>query len=150
MPPIVETYFKKIEDIPNRGLGGCLLFCYTFILFLRKKRMAIKSFQIIQYDYSDGECTDHNIGFLNGEKETADSSYHFTFMYDGNEYDCMGLVTPERRTGWWATKRTILPTKSYAHIVLFCQTALKYGSWNSMFDSKQWTPIIEERFGIKF
>jgi len=149
MPGVLKKFFEQIDDIPNRGLGGCLWFCYIFLLTLKKEGLSTNSFHLVQYDYAGGVSTEKNISFLNGKSDTPQSSYHFTFMYEGKEYDCNGVVTPSRKIGW-AVNRTVLPISSYEQAVMFCQTALKYGAWNDRFDKDRWIPVLEERFGMKF
>lgn len=144
MPKELEDFYAKIKDIPDKGFGGCLLFCYAFFMFLRKNKISAKSFKIVQYAHGKSAIIS-NLKFLNSDANHPVASYHFTFKYLGKEYDCNGIVkgAPNR-----VVSKT-LPIKKFGMMRVFCKTAMLYGNWNKTFNRNKWQPVIEQRLGIK-
>lgn len=134
----VDDFFQKICDIPNKNNGGCLLFCYLFYLQFREC-------EIVQYSGWGSQPIQTNIEFLEGKRERATSSSHFTWIYHNVEYDSEGIYNEE--ADWkYVPLKAVLPLGN--KIDEFCVNALRYGSWNPQFRRKTTIPLLEKRFGI--
>lgn len=119
----LEKFFSGIENIPFKNDGGCLFFCYAFKRYM-EIREDISSFRIIQYDWL-GSRLQHNLSW---PKNTAISSYHFTWLWHGVEYDADGFYYGEG-----ITFRDTLPIP-HDKINEFCEEALTESEWNKTFN----------------
>jgi len=120
----LKTFFDAVADIPYPNSGGCLFFCYVFWLWLKKKGYDRSSFTINQYDYNE-TVIKRNIAFIEKKQKNAGSSNHFTWSYNGQEYDAEGI--PSYTPG----HRHVFKLRC---VKRFCENALINGSWNHMFD----------------
>lgn len=141
----LDLFFETIKPIPSKDCGGCLIFCYAFFLFLHRNKLSTKSFKIIQYDYNGRAWTRSNLRFIYGGRNRPQSSYHFTFVYDGVEYDCEGRFDKNRVS---SLERTILPFPDRKALVRFCVNSIKYSNWNWTFRREKWMPIVNKYLGI--
>jgi hypothetical protein len=133
----LEDFFQRIKDIPNKNNGGCLFFCYLFYL-------QFCECEIVQYSGWDIYPIQHNLDFIEGRRNRAVSSSHFTWIYSGVEYDSDGPYD-FKKDWYYDPDRMILPL---VDIDDFCVNALRYGMWNPTFKRKNVIPLIYERFGI--
>lgn len=144
----LKPFFKGIKEIPCKNNGGCLLFAYTFWKYLKKNNLPTESFDIVQYASSYENAIEHNIKWINKDNDIEHpmSSFHFTWLYEGIEYDGEGKVGDEYKS----MKRKILHgLNGMTNLVdEFCVQALNKSSWNSMFDRPSAIKIIEEKLGI--
>lgn len=143
----VKEFFNKICDIDDKNAGGCLFFCYLFFCWLRKNNYPTDSFEIIQMSSMfEEDRIQENIEFINKQRESAVSSAHFAWRYNGEEYDSEGVLNHIR---WERYTKATLPLFGDANaIVALCENALTNGRWNSCFDRNATIPIVTERFGI--
>ena len=145
----VQEFFDKISDIDDKNSGGCLLFCYLFFCWLRKNDYPTDSFEIIQMssDYEETKIQE-NIEFINKKRDSAVSSAHFAWRYNGEEYDSEGALEHVR---WRFYNKATLPLFGDTNaIVALCENALINGRWNNWFDRNAAIPVIQECFGIDF
>lgn len=139
----VNEFFDGISEIESKNHGGCLFFCYLFFLWLKKNNMPLKDFDIIQYhDFYDN--IEHNLNWLYDKEGDPVSSYHFTWIYDGLEYDSDG----EADDYSFIRYRECLELRDEEEIELFCANALKFGDWNPMFDRNEAIENVHHKFGI--
>lgn len=145
----VKEFFDKICDISDKNAGGCLFFCYLFFCWLRKNNYPTDSFEIIQITLPyEEERIQQNIDFINKERDSAVSSAHFAWRYNGKEYDSEGLLNCTR---WDSYPKATLPLFGNTEaIISLCENALMNSRWNTWFDRNATIPIITERFGIDF
>lgn len=145
-PKKLKPFFEAVKNIPCKNDGGCLLFCYCFWLWLKKNNIKTDSFQIVQYDHSSKYNIETNLKWIDGEEEEAVSSYHYTWIYDGIEYDSE-QIKPKCKV---ETNEVLLGlnTKNVCLIDDFCENALNNGNWNSCFNRAKYIPIIEKSLGI--
>lgn len=143
----LDKFFDELVDIPDKNYGGCLFFCYVFWLWLLENNLPTESFQILQHDYSERSAL-HNLEWINGNRSiNAGSSSHFTWMYEGVEYDAEGEYT--RNDDY--DEIVELAGLNTAHCNLvgeFCINALTYGEWNCDFDRRGAISIVEDRLGV--
>lgn len=140
----IDSFFEGIKEIPCKNWGGCLVFCYVFYLWLLKHGYNTSSFQIVQYD-SWSNNIPKNQAFIRGETNEAVSSSHFSWIYNGVEYDSDGICT------WNRGAKAILNglNTKYGDLVdSFCVTALTQGDWNTDFDRKDAAKVVKENLGI--
>lgn len=122
--------------------------CLAFWRWLVANDMPTESFEIVQYDScSDCMRIEKNINWINEGNGTPDSSDHFTWLYDGVEYDGEGHVDHE---GWDDCTRKILVglNGSVQLIEKFCSVALARDMWNDCFDRFQAAEILENGLSI--
>ncbi len=129
----IAEFHQSIEDIPFKNMGGCLFFCYLFYKWLIKNNFDLRSFDIVQYSYGTYEIVT-NQEFIKGNHDVTASSYHFTWMYNGFEYDSCGELNKGTVEG---KKRVVLEglqTRYGSLVIEFCETALSQSSWNVRFN----------------
>jgi len=142
----LQVFFDAVKDIPKKNNGGCLFFCYIFFLWLKKNGYNTNSFSIIQYSAGwDKECIVQNDAFIRGESDRATSSAHFTWLYNGAEYDAEG--TPTYRTNTFSELKG-LQTRYGSLVKCFCENALQNGSWNPQFNRNAAIDIIKQRMKL--
>ena len=144
----VQEFFDKICDISDKNKGGCLLFCYLFFCWLRKNNYPTDSFEIIQMSSDYENRIQENIEFINKQRDSAVSSAHFAWRYNGEEYDSEGKLNHARWT--YYTKATLPLFGDANAIVALCENALINGRWNTCFDRNPTIEIVAARFGIDF
>lgn len=127
----LQAFFDGIKDIEGKNFGGCLFFCYLFFLWLEKNKMPTRSFKIVQHDYDDKYYINRNIDFIRGDRDKAVSSWHFSWIYKGIEYDSEGTDPMTHFS------RKVLALSNKGIIRSFCKSALIFGSWNSTFDRQE-------------
>lgn len=142
----LKMFFDSLNEIENRNSGGCLLMCLCFYRWLKKNNYDTSSFQIKQYDYFDKEKINHNISWLNSKTGYPESSYHYTWIYDGEEYDSNGSYKPNEDLAFVILDG--LNTKVTDITDYFCVKALNNADWNFSFDRKKSIPLIEKNLGI--
>lgn len=153
MNPKLVPFFSGIKSIQYKNNGGCLFFCYVFWLWLKQNNMPVETFQIVQYasPREDNEA-EHNQAWIEnqGEYDNPKSSYHFTWYYDGTEYDSNGLVNRANINNN-ATRIVLdgLNTEYLELVEKFCVSALLHGSWNMMFDRAMAVSMIQEEFDLE-
>jgi hypothetical protein len=137
----LEPFFGAIKDIEEKNAGGCLMFCYVFYLWLKKNGYPLDSFTITQIGWKN--TIEHNMAFLKGERDTAMSSSHFVWDYEGARYDgeCLYLG------GYSYCDKAPLPLFEDS-IENFCLSALNNASWNRDFDRNRAIDIVQERLGL--
>jgi hypothetical protein len=142
----LQVFFDAVKEIPYKNWGGCLFFCYVFFLWLKKNNYSTSSFAIIQYDCYDGDYIRHNEDFIKGETDFARSSAHFTWKYDGGEYDACG--TPTYKTKEFAELKG-LQTRYGSLVACFCENALINGSWNPDFNRNAAIDIVKKNLKLR-
>ena len=130
----VSPFFGKIENIPNKNLGGCLFFCYLFWLWLKENDLPTDSFSIFQYDFEDGDSINQNLDWILGDTDEAGSSAHFAWKYEGIEYDSDGIRPEGGWNNYEATELLGLNHETGSLVEEFCLNAMLYGGWNYTFD----------------
>ncbi len=148
---MLKHFFGTIKPIEYKNNGGCLFFCYVFWKYLKKHNLPYNTYQIVQYELGDSN-TKRNIQFINGEVDTADSSRHFTWLYEGKEYDGNGETKAGNSAYGTDGNRTVLNglQNDYENLVdKFCVNALTHGDWNSMFNRKQAIKRIEKTLELE-
>lgn len=143
----LDLFFNPISHIENKNHGGCLLFCYVFWKWLKKNGYETSSFRIKQYCY-DGVYIEHNLDWLEGDIDGAQSSSHFTFLYDGFEYDGDGEACLDPFSGYKKIVLDGLNTNVCCLIDKFCVSALNEANWNDFFDREYAIGEIEKALGI--
>lgn len=146
IPKRLIPFFEGVEDIPFKNDGGCLFFTYSFWLWVKENNYPTESFQIVQYDHEDKRKIKHNLQFINGDRGNPVASYHFSWIYDEEEYDADG-----RHVGSDYLSREILKglNERYSPVVdEFCLKALNRGGWNSTFKRKSAIEIVESNLLI--
>lgn len=145
---IDDGFFYVIKDVKNKNCGGCLLFAYSFYLWLKAKNFNTDSFKIGQIgsDYA----INNNLNWIDGHFVYASSSYHFIFHYNGQWYDSEGAFCIEdiKNPPYSSLSFCILDLNEDDLIDDFCCEALQFGYWNSKFDRQKYKPIIEDALGI--
>jgi hypothetical protein len=142
----LKVFFDAVEEIQCKNLGGCLFFCYVFFLWLKKNNYNTDSFGIIQYDSWGNQYLRHNEAYIRGERSYARSSAHFTWLYEGTEYDSEGIYKGYRPKDF--AELNGLQTKYGSLVVSFCESALINGNWNPDFQRNEAIDIIIEKFEI--
>lgn len=147
----IKAFYKGISPIENRNQGGCLFFCYTFYLWLEKNGYNDSSYSIIDYcnpdDPEEGDSIGNNEAFIEGKNKKAVSATHFTWMYNGQEYDSNGVVLERYKPDDW--KHHQFDELMKKHMVdKFCINALHNGSWNTTFQRAGAMKTIKEKLGI--
>ena len=151
MPKIQEFFDGIAETDPfTRTRGGCLYFAYVFWKWLRLNNMPTESFQIIQYDNDNGDTINHNLKWIDGETDHPESSHHYTWMYEGVEYDGNGPYDVELHGISFHERITLdgLNTPFVNLVDQFCIEGLNKAGWNFMFSRMAATEIIERNLGI--
>ena len=144
----VAPFFKKLNNIHNKNAGGCLFFAYVFWLWLKRNDLPTESFEIVQYDYN-GDCSRHNLRWIAGQKKHAISSAHFTWMYEGIEWDAAGEFNNRRSD---CVRRVLegLNTRYASLVERFCKVALRdRDQWNVSFDRDSAVRKLRRRFDMK-
>lgn len=144
----LDPFFDKIRNIPRKNSGGCLFFGYVFWLWLKAHGLPTESFEIVQYDY-DGQASRHNMKWIEGQKEQVVSSAHFTWMYEGIEYDADGEYV-RRRHDVTPLVLSGLNTQHGSLVEKFCKNALRdRDQWNETFDRDSAVRKCRSRFDMK-
>jgi hypothetical protein len=145
----LQAFFDGIENIGWKNHGGCLFFCYTFWLWLKKNNMSTESFEIVQYDaaYEKGANIAINQVWIDEQSGNAASAAHFTWMYEGEEYDAEGPFSTLRPDDIKAILKG-LNTPNAELVEEFCKNALTKATWNYMFNRVGAIPVVEQAFGI--
>ena len=131
----LSPFFEAIADIPEKNRGGCLYFCWVFWLWLKEQGMSTETFQIKQTSgpWGGQEPITHNLKWIDTQGNAnfpPRSSYHFTWLYEGKEYDAEG---PHCEPNGVILSGLNSPV-SEPMVDKFCIEALNKGSWNSYFD----------------
>lgn len=145
----LKVFFDGVRPIECKNQGGCLFFCYTFYLWLEKNGYDDSSYSIIQYCADWEDTIPQNEAFVKGAKKEAASANHFTWMYDGKEYDANGLLAKSNDPlpcDWKHHKFDELMKKHF--VEKFCINALHNGTWNEMFNRNSAMKTIKDTFGI--
>ena len=143
-PEELSEFFDSVADIPNKNRGGCLFFCYVFWLWLIDNDMPLDSFDIIQYDYTHRPKLGQNMEWLCNGNLSPTSSYHFTWIYNGIEYDADGELCCFDDDGLECEALCI----ENDQIKDFCQHAINFAPWNDEFDREEAIYIIKDRLGL--
>lgn len=150
MNPKLKEFFDSIAHIQNKNAGGCLFFCYVFWLWLKKKGLPTESFQIMQYGYSKNDSSlIRNIEWTRGNNNRPGSGAHFTWLYQGTEYDGTGVINTDRWAHYYRRRLPYLNTKRIKKVEEFCQNALSNGSWNRRFNRAKAKLWIKWKLGIE-
>jgi hypothetical protein len=146
----LDHFFRGVEDIPSKNSGGCLFFCYVFWLWLKDNDMPTESFAINQYDTQRMDALQHNLAWIESQNGKPTAAYHFTWNYEGGEYDADGEfdidsmfddVTPTELSGLVGPWGNLVDE--------FCMNALKFSGWNYMFNFEEATADLEDFFKFK-
>lgn len=144
----IKAFYKGIESIPRRNCGGCLFFCYTFYLWLEKNGYDDSSYSIIQYCSPwDGDTIPQNEAFISGKNKQAASANHFTWMYNGKQYDADGPFTRGNPPSDWHHHQFDELMKKHL-VEKFCINALHNGEWNEEFKRANAMKVVKEKLGI--
>lgn len=145
----LKVFFDGVRPIEYKNNGGCLFFCYAFYLWLKKNGYDTSVFSIVQYCDPWENTIPQNEAFVEGKNSQAASANHFTWIYNGTEYDADGIVSVTKGAPpacWQHHKFDELLEKNL--VEKFCINALHNGSWNEMFDRKSAMKAIKNTFGI--
>lgn len=158
---VLADFFKGVQSIENKNRGGCLFFCYAFYKWLKQNNMPTDSFQIIQYDEENSCRITNNILWVSSKinnlpnhYSSPQSSSHFTWLYNGIEYDGYGEVREtSRHRRWERVDNEVLYGLNNSGLKInlveeFCTKALNYSSWNDWFERNEAIEIISETLGI--
>lgn len=135
---LADEFTETVRHIPAKAAGGCLVIAYSFWLWIQDRASdeQIQSFDIVQYKGFSSENVDNNLAWINGDREFADSGSHFTWMFEGQEYDGNG---PYGRSD-----RVVLSALSELDMIDdFCISALNHGDWNPSFERETGIPELE-------
>lgn len=145
MPKIIQDFLDGIAGIPDKNSGGCLFFCYAFLLWLEKNGLPTDSFIITQYArHEESHKIEHNMNYVNGASPM--SSSHFTCMYECIEFDAEGLPRDIWRLSY--KRQKLNQIAEYGLNEAFCIDALKKGKWNTDFNRKQAIKTVKKNLGI--
>ena len=113
--------------------GGCLFLAYAFFKWLQFNQKDTSSFFIVQYDWEGEYYIQRNLSFINGESSSADSSHHYSWLYQDIEMDAHG---PDKREIMedYMVRRVWVELDTDQKIEKFCQSALLHAVWNSEFN----------------
>jgi hypothetical protein len=143
----LDSFFDGVAEIPKKNLGGCLYFCLAFWRWLKMHDMDTSSFQIVQY--GEGYQIEQNTCWIedpdNGE---PGPSYHFTWMYEGTEYDADGSDEIECTGGYNPVTLSGLNTPYSELVEEFCRNALLNSDWNNSFCRQDACEIIKDNLNI--
>ena len=146
----LDPFFNAIQDIRGKNAGGCLWFAYVFWLWLKDNNLPTDSFGIVQYQYRGEGCIEHNQKWIDGKMEGRNcvSSSHFTWYYEGLEWDADGEFQDE---GYRDEARELagLNEPHGSLVDDFCKNALRYAGWNDWFDRDTARDTLQERFGFQ-
>ena len=143
---IQREFIDKLAPIGNKNNGGCLFMCLLFYRWLKKEGLPTESFIIKQYDYDDMEKINHNISWIEGNTDYPSASYHFTWIYEGEEMDSV-MFGGSGKTSTGVELDGL--NNIFADVVEdFCIEALNNASWNEKFCRGDAINFIEEEFGI--
>lgn len=149
----LDGFYEHIEGISSPNAGGCLFMCYFFWKWLQKNNLPTESFEIVQYEgWGDDNSIEHNIQWIDecdindGADHHPISSHHFTWMYEGVEYDACGVVTRE----YTDTKEILSGLNGvYSNLIeIFCVEALTKAIWNDWFDRIGTIEYIKKMYDI--
>ena len=147
----LDPFFDAVAEIPNKNYGGCLVFCFLFYLWLKKNGMDTDSFEIKQYEagYEYGHIL-NNMEWINGVEGDVLSSYHFTWFYEGVEYDAEGRIEDSECCvdDMYGEVLYGLTTRHVDLVKDFCLDALNAPQWNFVFDREAAHAVIMENLGI--
>lgn len=136
-----KKHFKKLKNIPNINSGGCLYAAYAIWLKLQQEKLLNSKVVIVMY-YNNDYCKEVNMKFLKGKRKNAESSTHFGISFNGGKtvYDTKGLIREYK----YCNTMIIDFHKTQE----FCESALKHGNWNALFNRKQNVPMINKKLGL--
>lgn len=145
----LTPFFEKVKNIRAKNRGGCLFFALLFWKWLKQQGHDTSSFEIVQYNYDKQEI-EHNLKWIESLTGNACSSNHFTWLYDGVEYDAESPRGYIR--GAFLSERGVLHGLNMpGHTPLvdaFCEDALMNSEWNDEFDRSSAIRRIENLFDI--
>ena len=139
---MLDEFFDGVNEIPYKNNGGCLFFCYVFLLWATKKEIDLTTFRIVQYELSGTSNIKNNQKFFEGLTTKANSSTHFTWIFENTEYDGYGKSPKQYYNNW-------VFNQSPETLEKFCINALVHGTWNNQFDRDEAINIVEENLGLK-
>lgn len=141
----VEEFFTAIEDIEFKNHGGCLLFCYTFWLWLKSQGHETDTFAIFQHSYRDVEI-EHNRNWIANKTGTPVSAFHFTWEYQGTRYDGTGEYDVDAHVD--GVKLDLIQS-DVDLTEEFCEKSLNdVWQWNDTFDRSYAAGVILNNLGI--
>ena len=147
----ISPFFDAIIDIPDKNRGGCLFFCYAFWKWLKQNGYSTETFQIEQYDddYSTTNI-ENNLEWIenNGANNNPISSHHFSWWYEGEQYDAEGAVDNTIYGHFDSEVLYGLNTSRCCLVEEFCQKALIYSGWNCTFDRSDAIETLKEVLDI--
>ena len=130
-----------------------MFFCYVFWKWLQHHKLDTSSFQIVQYDIAPTHNTTINLEFIKSlgkDKQRVAASAHFTWMYEGKEYDAEGIANNWVNRGYKRTVLAGLNTETGTPLVArFCINALLNGHWNSCFNRKAAIHDVQDALRMK-
>lgn len=135
-----DEFFDAVADIDAKNNGGCLFFCYAFLLWAKQEGIDLSTFRIKQYAVFDE--IEHNTKFFNGEVGSAKSSWHFTWLINDVEYDGNGPTPPVH------IKKFHIFSGDINKLENFCINALENGSWNHDFCRVHAIDVIRDNLNI--
>lgn len=142
----IQEFFEVLDsaDIYYRNYGGCLFFCYVFVLWLQKCGFDTTSFRIVQYDYEGKYKINHNLRFIEGLEDNAESAPHYTWLYDDKEFDSDG----ECERQYYPSREVLNGLDNWGILEEFCVNALNNGGWNNTFNRNHAISVLEDEFNI--
>jgi hypothetical protein len=141
---MLDDFFDGCSEIVDKNYGGCLFFCHVFWRWGIKNGLDMSSFDIVQYDWSDKFAIANNLKWIEGQTGIPMSSNHYTWLYEGIEYDGDGISTKGSGT------RAILKGLNGCVPLVdeFCVKALTLSSWNPRFDRNSAIVVIQDELGV--
>lgn len=137
-----KKYLKELNEIPYINRGGCLYAAYGVWLKLQQEGLLLND-KIVIVMYCDNDYyKDVNMKFLENKTKQAESSNHFGLSFNGGKtaYDTGGLVTR-----WNHCELIVI---DFDKTQSFCESSLKYGSWNELFERKSSVAQINKKLGL--
>jgi hypothetical protein len=141
---MMNEFYDAVHDISYKNQGGCLFFCYVYLLMLEKYNLSTKRFHIVQYSYEKYEI-EQNRNWINNGEYYPTSSFHFSWVHNGLEMDS---ETQGNENIMKCNKRGTLRGDSKI-LKEFMEMALSYyDDWNRVFQRDEAIQILEERLGL--
>lgn len=142
---MMNEFYDAVYDIPKKNWGGCLFFCYVYLLMLEKYGLSTRRFHIVQYSAYNKKEILQNKKWLEGEEDFPTSSFHFTWVHNGLEMDSESQGRENILKGRY---RGVLRGSANT-LKDFIEVALDdHDDWNPSFDREDAIKKLESRLGI--
>lgn len=126
---------------------------YLFYHWLKKHDLPLNDFTIVQYEADYEQTIYHNEEWiensLNGNCENSpESSTHFSWIYNGEEWDGNGPIDDEMLEDFVREELTALRSDRVDLIDEFCTQALVNSDWNFFFSRDEAIDYILDTMDI--